>query len=431
MAAVAVYALVQRSAADREARETRARELAGQATLAIAEDPERAIMLALAASEMTGEPLQEPVSALQAATQSVQLVDKVDGVAYANLDYAPDGSMVAVDRGEEQPGVVLIDPANGDVLTDIESQYGTWGLAFDPGGTELAVAYGGSPDAPAIGRFEVPSGRVAGAFSGPPGSYEQLAYHPDGRWVGAVRLDDDGLQQEIIVWAVDSPDVPISLGPGTAYGFLPGTTTVAIASSDHQGSLSVVDFETRDVVSSIETPDIEVIGIAVDPTGHRLALLGTGERVVVLDLGAGEQADFVVTGFQSAEFSPDGKWLAIGSWDNLVHLFDTENFAESLLAGSPNQVNRVAFAPDSSRLASISSGQLRFWELAPEGHPALGNLHVSGDAGNWPSAKASRRRWSTSMVPTHRWPSNESTWRPVKRSKSPTGSTTNRTTWGR
>ena len=256
--------------------------------------------------------------------------------------------------------------------------------------------------APAIGRFEVPSGREAGAFSGPAGSYEQLSYHPDGRWLGAVRLDDDGLQREIIVWAVDSPDAPISLGPGTAYGFLPGTTTVAIASSDHQGSLSVVDLETGDVVSSIETPDIEVIGMAVDPTGHRLALLGTGERVVVLDLGGGEQVDFVVTGFQSAEFSPDGRWLAIGSWDNLVHLFDTENFEESLLAGSPSQVTRVAFAPDSSRLASISAGQLRFWELAPEGHPALGNLHASGDVQELAVGEGESTAVATVFIPTHR-----------------------------
>ncbi len=58
-AAVAAYALVQRSAADREARDDPARELAGQAQLAIEEDPERAIMLALAASETTSEPLPE------------------------------------------------------------------------------------------------------------------------------------------------------------------------------------------------------------------------------------------------------------------------------------------------------------------------------------------------------------------------------------
>jgi WD40 repeat protein len=380
-AAVAAYALVQRSAADREARETRARELASHAQLAIEEDPERAIMLALAAGDETSEPLPESVSALQAATQSMRLVDTVDGIADSSVEYHPDGSMVAVDRGSGQPGVVLVDPANGDVLADVETPYTTWGLAFEPGGAELAVAYGGSPGKPAIGRFELPSGRAAGDFAGAAGSYEQLSYHPDGRWLGAVRRHGDPAETEILVWAVDSPAAPISLGPGTAYGFVPGTTSVAIAGDEH-GSLRVVDIETGDMVTPIEIPDIDVdAGMAIDPTGDRLALRSfeTGQ-IVVLDLDRGEQVVTLhVTGAQSAEFSPDGRWLAVGSFDNRVHLFDTDDFAETILAGSPTLVGGVAFAPDSSRLASISPGQLRFWDLAPDGPTALGNFYASGN----------------------------------------------------
>jgi DNA-binding SARP family transcriptional activator/WD40 repeat protein len=382
MAALAVYALVQRSAADHEARDTRARELAGQAQLAIGEDPERAIMLALAANETTDQPLQESVSALQAAIQPMRLLATVDGVASSSLEYHPDGTMVAVDRADSEPGVILIDPVNGEVLADVPTDHATGidGIAFDPGGAQMAVAHAGS-SGDAIRVFEVPSGRPVATFTGPAGTYEQVSYHPNGRWLGAVRKDDDGSEREIVVWAVDSPGAPISLQPGTAFGFLPGTMSMVIARSGDHAMLSVVNVETSDVVSSIETPDIvDVFWIAVDPTGHRLALLSvTGERVVIVDLDRGETVeDLVVTGWQSAEFSPDGRSLAIGSWDNLVHLFDTENFAESRLPGSPNLVAEVAFAPDSSRLASISAGQLRLWELAPEGHHALGNFHTSG-----------------------------------------------------
>jgi serine/threonine protein kinase len=193
-AAAAVFALFQRSAADREARATRARELAGQAVSAIPDDPERAIMLALAASEMTSEPLQETTSALQAATQAMQLVTKVDGVASDSVEYHPDGTMVAVDRAVGQSGVVLIDPANGDEVTDVDTDHATggFGLAFDPGGSELAVGYRGSAGEPAIGRFEVSSGRAVRGFSGPAGSYGRVSYHPDGRWLGAMREDADG-----------------------------------------------------------------------------------------------------------------------------------------------------------------------------------------------------------------------------------------------
>ncbi len=385
-ALVATYAIVQRSAADREARATRARELAGHAVAAIPDDPERAIMLALAASEETSEPLPEPVSALQAATQSMRLVTKVDGVAFESVEYDLNGTMVAVDRGAGQSGVVLIDPANGEVLADVDTDRPTgWmGLAFDPGGAELAVGYTGSAGESAIGRFEIPSGRAGRGFSGPSGSYGQVSYHPDGRWVGAVRLADNGRDQEIIVWSVDSPAVPIPLGPGTGFSFVPGTTTVVIAGGDDQGSLGILDLQTGDVVRSIETPGMEAYSVVADPTAHRLALLpAQGARVVVLDLDSGEEIGaFDVTGSQSAEFSPDGRWLAMGSFDNLVHLFDTETLTETLLAGSPSQVGQVSFAPDSTGLASISAGQLRIWELAPEGPPALGGFHASGGVGD-------------------------------------------------
>ena len=50
---MAAIAFVQRSNADRQADERRSGELAGLATLAIDEDPERAILLGLAAMERT------------------------------------------------------------------------------------------------------------------------------------------------------------------------------------------------------------------------------------------------------------------------------------------------------------------------------------------------------------------------------------------
>ena len=385
MAAVAAYALVQRSTADREARETRARELAGQAELAIDEDPERAMMLALAASDETSEPLPESVSALHSATQAMRLVDVVDGVGYGSLEYSPDGALVAVDRAEGQPGVVLIDPANGDVVAKVETRYpvGSQGVAFDPDGDEMAVAYTDSDGTPAVGRFAVASGRATGEFAGPAGTYGLLSYHPDGQWLGAVRLAGDPPEGEIVVWAVDSPGAPTSLGPGTAYGFVPGTTSVVIARREDQGSLAVVDIETGETLRSIGAPEIEVGGIAVDPAANLIALLSTSpEQVVVLDLEGGEQVSaFGLVGWQSAEFSADGRWLAVGSFDNFVHLFDTEDFAETLLAGSPTQVAGVSFAPDGSRLASITDGQLRIWDLAPEGHPALENVVTSARVG--------------------------------------------------
>ena len=393
MAAVAAYALVQRSAADREARETRARELAGQAELAIAEDPERAIMLALAGErDDRASRSPESVSALQAATQSMRLGRR------RSTAWAPSTSRTTrtarwspsiEDRASPVSSSSI--PATATCSADVDTPYATWGLAFDPGGAELAVAYEGSSGAPAIGRFEVPSGRAAGELLGtgraPTGSSRTTRTDAgSGRCVGRRRTE-----REIVVWAVDSPAAPISLGPGTAYGFLPGTTSVAIAGGDDQGSLAVVDIETGDVVRSIEIPDIEVDGgIAVDPTANRLALVSVAAgQVVVLDLDGGEPVDTLdVVGTAVGRLQPR-RTMAGG---RLLRQPRPPVRHRGLRRDAPGRDRRatsdvVAFAPDSSRLASISAGQLRFWELAPEGHPALGNFHTSGTV-----ERARRRR---------------------------------------
>src|SRR6185295_19252029 len=104
----ASVALVQWRSADREGAETRARELAGQARLAIEENPERAVLLALAATETTDEPLPEAVSALHQATQSMRVVTTVDGVLQTSFDQRLDGSLIAVDR-LDATGYVIID----------------------------------------------------------------------------------------------------------------------------------------------------------------------------------------------------------------------------------------------------------------------------------------------------------------------------------
>ena len=116
-------------------------ELAGLATLAIDEDPERAILLGLAALERTDEPSAEVLSALHRATQSTRLTSRVDGVMSVSMDQSPDGSLLAVDR-LDRTGYVLIDTASGSDRRrrhDGLPRSADFGLAFDPTGSTLAV----------------------------------------------------------------------------------------------------------------------------------------------------------------------------------------------------------------------------------------------------------------------------------------------------
>ncbi|HSB85192.1 MAG TPA: hypothetical protein VLD86_02730, partial [Ilumatobacteraceae bacterium] len=160
LAVVAVAAMVmasivfvQRRRSDRQAAATRSAELAGLATLAIDEDPERAILLGLAAMRSSEKPSADLLSALQGATQSMRLISKITDVMQVSMDQRHDGSLLTVDR-LDQSGYLLIDPGSGTTVADVSTALPITyrGLSFDPTGTSVAVAldHVGHPGSPAI-----------------------------------------------------------------------------------------------------------------------------------------------------------------------------------------------------------------------------------------------------------------------------------------
>jgi WD40 repeat protein len=379
---LAAIAFVQRRNADQQADETRADELAGLSTLAIDEDPERAILLGLAALERTDDPSAELLSALHRATQSNRVTSTITGEFSSDVAQSSDGSLLAAVRAD-RTGYVLIETAAGTTVADVTTagDITDYGLAFDPTGSTLAVAHGpADASAPAVELFDVDSGRLVRSLPGPPGYYCcSTQYDRTGRWLGTLRVDDTGVTA--VVWDVAAGGPPAEFGPAYDFELAPDGASIVIGDGSR---LIVFDLATGRRTREVDTPaGIEYWDFELDPTGKLAALVSPAEfarRVDVVDIETGAvRATIGLRDPAFAHFSPDGRHLAVSGNDSLVRLYDTENFVEQhRLAGNSGPGSQVSFAPDGSRVSAAGNGEIRTWDISDPGPGVLGNFHVSG-----------------------------------------------------
>jgi WD40 repeat protein len=65
-------------------------------------------------------------------------------------------------------------------------------------------------------------------------------------------------------------------------------------------------------------------------------------------------------------FSPDGRIIASGSQDKIVHLWDVQNQKElSVLKANTYSVREIVFSPDGRLLTSVGGGKnIRLWNTS-------------------------------------------------------------------
>jgi WD40 repeat protein len=208
----------------------------------------------------------------------------------------------------------------------------------------------------------------------PEGFSSAIALSPDGR-VFATGSDvngKDGKPQPITLWST-ATGKPIRKGPSgcganVTFGslaFLPDGKKLIWAGTDSK--IHLWDLETEKV-RSFEGHKGVHCGVALHP-GGRLIASATNDGIVRLwDIRSGSEVHtFTNLGFiPLVTFSPDGRYLAVGSWSG-VRMWDLtrpQDLREVELKGRRNEVAMSpSFSPDGRYLAAGSGSAVKMWEV--------------------------------------------------------------------
>jgi WD40 repeat protein len=193
-----------------------------------------------------------------------------------------------------------------------------------------------------------------------------LAFSPDDR-VLAVSLDDGSTQFRRSVDATLLATFPAPAGAQTAVNqILFHLTQNTAALRYDSGSIYIVQARDASFIGQVNGHVGVFRAAAISPDDRFVAAGSSDNRVRVWNAATGQRALNLENQADSLAFSPDGGYLALGSADGSVHLWDLQSGKPAgTQASHERSVDRLAFAPDGKTLVSVSQDcSLRVWQVA-------------------------------------------------------------------
>ena len=353
---LAVDAFLQKNVAQRNARESKARELAAFSSESLSEDPEKSILLGVQAVNATLRFGQPPVPAAEEALHEAILSSQIrmtlrghSGPVNA-VAFSPDGKRLATASGDQTAKVW--DAESGKELRTLRGHSsGVDGVAFSPDGKRLAtVSYDQTAKV-----WDAESGQELLTLRGHSKPVSGVAFSPDGKRLATASLDDTAK-----VWEAESGKELLTLRGHSSgvdgVAFSPDGKRLATASWDR--TTKVWDAESGKELLTLRGHSAFVDGVAFSLDGKRLATASEDQTAKVWEAESGKELLTLrghLGSVDAVAFSPDGKRLATAGEDRTAKVWDAESGKELLtLRGHSGVVHGVAFSPDGKRLATAS-----------------------------------------------------------------------------
>ena len=349
-----------------QARIATSRELAGAALANLEVDPERSILLALEAADVTrahnGTVLPEVIEALHHALQRMRVILTLEPAGAAA--YSLDGSKIASAGPDEFARIW--DANSGELIQTLAGHSDqVVNAAFSPGGGRLVTA---SADGTAK-VWELSTGEVIHTLDRHNDGLVSPAYSPDGTRI--VTTSFDGTAR---MWDAESGEQQLILvhsGPTLGPHFNPDGSLVAIA-DDSAVVARIWDTSTGEEVLTLTGHTEGLNEVAFSPDGLHLATASSDFTIKLWDAQSGEELKTLDghTGWVfTVEFTPDAKQLISGSQDGTVRVWDIDSGRELLtLAGHAGGVGEVSVSPSGEFVVSAGEdGTAKVWDISPEG----------------------------------------------------------------